>query len=789
MIVRGSVPSLIQGISQQLPSLRQPGYLEDGENIYSNLVEGLTRRPGGDHITIFSGLSAPVAHHWIVRDTVNRFKVAADGGQLKVWDFTGTLRTVSAPDGWSYISGASSLGFLTVKDFTFVYDRGKTVATTSDVEPTEHSSATVWARQGDYSTTYTVNIGYPTSSPTWYSASYTTSATSAADIKLSNIIAQLASGLGGTSLPGFTITTSNYSMGITRADTNDFLVTVSDNATGTDIVAVRSAVERTTDLPQIGMVGQHVTIQGDVTSTVDDWYAKFVPTDSTITSGLAAGGWQESPKPGTPTTLDPATMPHVLVFNGDGTFTFRKVAWGTRVAGDATNDPAPSFIGLQVNGMGAVRGRISILAGDNFITSRASDEFSFWIKSAQQLTDDDPIDISPSFPKSFTLKGVAEFQAGLILFADDVQFLVSSDGTFGPRTINDKPLSAYTLQVQNGLLSLQQDRVVCALQRTNNTGLIGFLAPTASLASLVFDEASAEVPTLMPGNSEWMAGSSTENVVVVKVDGDDNRLYVYKETTDGGKVIQSSWAPWRFMNRKPVSGTFIGPDLFLVLQDSNNVFTLESFSLRPFETDQIPWEIYLDRRTVPATESFVVSGGSTTVALPWTATLGESVYLVLTGGPQAGAVVKASATGATSATFPGLYSGGPGIVGVGCRAFATQGFLYWRKYIMGGGIESVTNGILQILRGKVSYGKSGPFLINVIHEDRPEPFTEIVGVPLFGDGGYTSALDLLSGSQEFPVGQINERVMIQFDTGESPMPMRIGKLEWTGDMELSARPL
>jgi hypothetical protein len=439
--------------------------------------------------------------------------------------------------------------------------------------------------------------------------------------------------------------------------------------------------------------------------------------------------------------------------------------------------------------MAAVKGRIAIFSGDNFITSRASDQFSFWVKSAQQLTDDDPVDIAPSYPKSFVLKGAGEFQAGLILFADDVQFLAADNGTFGPRNISTKPLASYNLQVQNGLLALQQDRVVCALERTTHTGLVGFLAPQASLASMVFDEASAEVPTLMPGSIEWLAGSSTENVVVMKVDGDANRLYAYKEATDGGKVIESSWNPWRFNQRVPVSGTFIGPDLYLCLKDSNNVHTLERFSLQPYAATQLPWQIYLDRRTVPAAESFAVSGGSTTVTLPWTATLNEIVYMVITSGPQAGAVVRASAMGTLSATFPGIYSGVSAVVGVGCRAFGTQGHLFWRKYIMGGGIESVTNGQLQILRVKVSYGKSGPFLVNVIHKDRPDPFTEQVGIPVFGDGDFSSPLDLFDGSQDFPVGQMNERVLIQFDTGESPMPMRISKLEWVGDMNLSARPI
>ncbi|WP_139373980.1 hypothetical protein [Enhydrobacter aerosaccus] len=754
--------------------------------MYGTIIEGLSRRPGGDHVTTFAGLTNPVAHHWFLRDANNRFKIVVDGGQLKIWDFNGSLRTVTAPDGWDYISGASSLGFVTIKDYTFIWDRGKTVQMTTDVEPQENSAAVVWLRQGNYNTQYTVNVGYPANAPTWYSASYITSATDSGTIKLTSIISQL---YGSLSLPaGFSKGYVNNSLLINRADQQDFIVTVSDNATGQDIVAVRSSVEKTTDLPTIALVGQHVTIKGDLTSDIDDWYARFVPTSPTGT-GLQPGGWQESAKPGTSTTFDASTMPHVLTFNADGTFTFRKATWGTRVAGDETNDPKPSFVGAQITDIRAIKGRLGLLTSvGTMVCSRPDDEFNFWIKSAQQLTDGDPIDIAPDYPKSFVLKGAAEFQAGLVLLADEVQFLVTDGGTFGPLTVATKPLSAYNLQVQNGLLPLQQDRIVCALKRTNSTGLQSFLAPTGSLASMVFDEASAEVPTLLPGNVEWIAGSSTENVVVIKVDGDSNRLYVYKESTDSGKVIQSAWIPWRFINRTPIAGTFIDADFYVVLRDSNNVYTMERYSLRPFERDQITWPIYLDRRVALTTDAFTAVGGSTTVTLPWTATLGEDVYYVPTQGPQAGAVFKASAKGPNSATFPGLFSG-PGVVGVGAPSFATVGTLYWRKYIMGGGIENVTNGVLQILRGKVSYAESGPFFINVIHTDRADPFQELVGVPLFGDGGYQSPLDLLGGSQDFPVGQINDRVKIQFSSGESPMPMRIGSFEWVGDMNLTARPL
>lgn len=786
MMVRGAVPSLIQGISQQTSTLRPPGYIAAGINTNPTVLEGLGRKPGSDHVANLPSLVDPVAKHWINRDPTERYFVVADEGVLKVWDFTGALKTVNAPDGWSYVSGATSIGFRTINDYTFVYDRGKTVAMTEAVEPTNGHEAIFFIRQGDYATGYTVSVGYPAATPTWVSGTFTTSGTDAASVKIDNITSNLASSLSTALGSGWTVTHSAHVIRVKKNDGANFVVASYDGATGKNTVAIKGGVSKFSDLPTVAPNGFHVKINGDEASTTDDWFAKFVTTDPTST-GISAGVWKECPEPGTKTTLDATTMPHVLVREEDGTFTFRKVVWGVRVCGNEANNPPPSFVGREITDVSAKKGRVTFCAGSNWITSRPRDLFNFWQQSAQQLVDSDPVDISPSYDKAFTLLGVGEFQKGLILYAADVQFLITHGEIFGPRTIASKPLSQYDLDVTNGLLGLQQDRVVCALKRETHTGLMSFKAPNSSLADMVFDEASMAVPALMPGGAEWIAGSSTENVVVLKATGSDY-LFAYKESLDQGKLIQSAWVIWEWKNRKPVSGTFVGPVLYLVLQDSEGEYAMERMSLQPLASAQLSWDIHVDRRIELVEEAFEVDGGSTTVSLPWTARAGETVLLILTEGPQVGAVVKASATGTNSATFPGLYAG-PGVVGVVARTYGDLSTLYYRRPAPGGGEEVVTEGVLQLTRGKISYDRSGPFKMRVKPKDRTTDFATSIAVPLFEDLNYASPQDLQTGSTEFTIGAINDRVTISFDTEESPMPMRIGSFEWAGDLNLRARPL
>lgn len=778
-MVRDSLPSLIQGISQQSPSLRPKAYVDDADNVYGTVVEGITRRPPTEWLGTIP-ITNPTATHWIVRGDAERYLVVAEGGTLKVFDYAGTSYPVTHPDGWSYLG--SNLGFLTVNDYTYVYNRDKVVALEPNPYDTRPPMGLVWLRQGDYSTAYTIRVGYPVSSPTWYLATKHTSATDALDIRLAGIVTSLVGELIANVPAGFIYEYQDNSITIRRSDGEDFLLEVTDDATGKNIVCVKGTITSTTDLPTVAQDGLIVRISPLAGNPKADWWAQF----STPTHAFSSGFWVECPEPTSRHIFDATTMPHLLINNGDGTFTFRKADWANRTAGGEKYTPPPSFVGQSIAWMGALKGRIAITSGLNFVTTRAADPFNFWQSSVQLLEDSDPVDINPSYTEPYNLNGAAEFQAGVLLFSDTVQFIMTSGDIFGPKTISAKGITTYAVQATHGLLPMRQDRVCIATRTQKYSGLLTFQAPSQSLSQVVFDDTSAVVPALMKGNVQWLVGSSVSNLIAMKVDGDD-RLFTYKEASDAGSVIQSAWFPWSFPGRVPTSARFIGAYLHLLLRDANGVYSIERLAVMPYDSDELPWDIHLDRRTDIAAPAITRSGATTTALLPWTPGADEEVFIVVTEGSHAGEVHKARSVVLNVAYFDGLFSG-PGKVGVKSRAWAKLSQLYFRKLTRSGD-EVVVEGDLQLLRGKVSYSKSGPFEVRIKPKDRPDEFAEAIATPEFEAGGFTSASDAQTGTTEFPIGDFNDRVSITFDTGESVMPMRVTSFEWKGDLHLGARPV
>lgn len=133
-LINKAIANLFNGISQQPASLRLPTQAEVQENGYSSVVEGLRKRPPTKHLAqITTSVDANAYVHTINRDTTERYTVVITNGDLKVFDMSGTAKTVSFPNGKAYLASASAwsdFSLLTVQDYTFVVN--KTVTTLMD---------------------------------------------------------------------------------------------------------------------------------------------------------------------------------------------------------------------------------------------------------------------------------------------------------------------------------------------------------------------------------------------------------------------------------------------------------------------------------------------------------------------------------------------------------------------------------------------------------------------------------------------------------------------------------
>ena len=230
--------------------------------------------------------------HVVDRDGTTRYLVIITDGDLKVFDLDGTAKTITFPDGKTYLDVANSADpseqfrVASVSDYTFITNREKTVAMDSATSPAWGTKSMVFIKAANYDTTYRVTLGGT-------QKSYTTPAAGSGTPDTITIASQLASALN--TISGYTVTASDYIIRITKDDGGTYTLTSSDTKTGLDTIVVKDTIDSLDNLPVLAEHGFIVKVQGTVATELDDYYVKF---EASAGSGFGAGIWRETVAPG-----------------------------------------------------------------------------------------------------------------------------------------------------------------------------------------------------------------------------------------------------------------------------------------------------------------------------------------------------------------------------------------------------------------------------------------------------------------------------------------------------------
>ena len=354
------------------------------------------------------------------------------------------------------------------------YDAGKTVAVVCKVINTQTTPSTNsysykssynakvtltgggtgW-RKGDTVTeslngqSYTITVEDETFSYSYASeasATYTTPANATSgtlDVNL--IVSSLTASI--QALSGYSVTPVGNVIVIKRTDGRDFNIQTKGGTTNNALYGIKGSVNDISLLPRQCIKDITLLVRNSSESDADDYYVKFVPASGEIPG---QGSWEETHKPGIDTNINPATMPHALIREANGNFTVRQLSstysdelsWAGREVGDENSNPAPSFVGQSIMGMVFYMNRLGFLSSDSIVLSQPGDFFNFFVSSAIAVSDADPIDMTASSTKPASLKAALGTPKGLLLFAENSQFLLSTAETsFGPATATIKELS------------------------------------------------------------------------------------------------------------------------------------------------------------------------------------------------------------------------------------------------------------------------------------------------------------------------------------------------------------
>lgn len=647
-----SISSLIGGVSQQSPHLRDESQCEEMINAFPSMTEGLIKRqPTSRVVEIRNASSTPYSSitdssaksHLIARDSTEKYfvfiKPAASSTDcaVEVYDLSGNKKTVYYGTGAKdYLANASkdTLKIMTVADVSFVVNTAKTVtldtATTATVNADR--AALVYIKQSNSDRKFTITVsntdgtGVITVNHTGTGTNYGTD----------HAAESLASALSGQGDPTYTATSKDSVVHITRGQ--DFKITVEDDIGGTAAILIRDEVQRFEDLPSSAPNDYIVKVSGAPESGVDDYYVKFVSEGAQT---FARGLWQETIAPGLKYQYNFATTPHILIRQADGTFLFQKAdgttpgsnvpagadysayRWSNRLVGDNETNSAPSFVGLTISNIVLFKNRLGFLSDENIILSETSEFFNFWRTTVLDILDTDPIDVSSSSPKIGKLKSGTVFNAELILFTDSSQLALRGGDILSPRSVALLPVGDYEnysdiQPVSSGL------SVYFTYNRGN--GFTGFreMVPQQNISgAYIVNTVSNLVPSYISGKPSHITASAQENTAAVVSNGE---LYLYKYAISGDTVTQSAWFKYTFPDSasggfaKVLWAEFVDMELYLLVSRStSSIPVLEKMRLGNNITDAAlvsgsNWTAHLDQRELKAsgTGTYNSSTGLTT---------------------------------------------------------------------------------------------------------------------------------------------------------------------------------
>lgn len=431
---------------------------------------------------------------------------------------------------------ADDIELLTINDYTFVLNKAKTTAMTTDVRADFEDHAFVVVTLVGYSARYEVKLE-GTGITTTTGDSTTPSATSGTVADSKTIVADLVADINGTN--GFTAVAVGPGVYISRSDGKAFTAATTGSTREEGLFAFTNTLDDISKLPRQCHNGYIVRIRNNADTTAGDQYVKFV-TDEGAANG--PGIWEETMKPGLKYKLDPLTMPHQLVRQANGTFKLSAIDWTERVVGDDETNPIPEFIGSTLNNIFIHRNRLGFLSNDKVFLGRARDLFNLFGTTATQVQDDDPIDLQAVTKQPVNLRYAEETSIGLVLYSDKEQFvMVTTEFVLSPKSVKLTSLSKY--ECDDKVSAVNMGPTQAFISKTPLWTRVFELAEVRDDQPPRFFETSSYVSELVPATVNQMIGSPALSLLSIGETGKNTIFHYRFYQTETDRI--SSWFKWK----------------------------------------------------------------------------------------------------------------------------------------------------------------------------------------------------------------------------------------------------
>lgn len=416
--------------------------------------------------------------------------------------------------------------------------------------------------------------------------------------------------------------------------------------------------------------------------------------------------WDETVEPNLKNAIDASTMPHALVRESDGTFTFAPFSWAPRRVGGEDTNPAPSFVGRTINDVFFYQNRLGFLVDENMVFSCAGDFGNFWRNTVLDYIDSDVVDAAVSTNSVSILRYIIPFTEGLMAFADQTQFSIDNgeSGLTGA-ALSISPVTRYEINLDCRPVNIGTEVYFCGDQ--NGSTAVWEYTRAMQGDNLVAAEVTAHVPGLIPAGIKQLVAAPNAKALFALTGG--TTVYAYQFYWNGNEKIMSAWRPWEF--QYPVlAAEHIAGHLYVMTNRPDGVY-LERASLasgsKPAEQDA---QVYLDcRKTL--TGSYDAVNDRTTFTLPYTAKqLAFRMVRPKTHGSRPGSLVDPSSY---------TWVDGKTVRVPGNEPAVTAGEVYTKRWVVSRQFpqdwqgKSVQTGRLQLRTFTVAYADTAYFKTEV----------------------------------------------------------------------------
>lgn len=540
--LEGTLPSLLQGVSQQIPRERQPGQQGAQVNMLSDPVTGLRRRPPAYRVS-GTTMQVPAGENPVFTAYVER---GTDGRHLLINTVTGQWQLLSKDSGnlinsgqSDYLKasiGATSIQTASVAGLTYILNTEKAPVTAVDNTGKQNPKNTgfFYATSSTFNKDWSVTVA--SDQGTWtgtYSVGSASDSGAAAAATTAAVVSGLRASLISAGMDSSKIEVFKNYMFI-KGLTN--VVVSSDSGTTYAKWSNQSRVDQESDLPaQLPASADGCMCRVGQASSNNAWY-RFDYASRTWSEDSAYGSITKI----TNMPLELAADDQILVREFEG-----------RLAGDDDNNQDPGFVeNGYITGIAAFQGRLVLLSGSRVSMSASGLYQRFYRSSVVSLLDTDRIDIGAASAQDSVFRTALQFNRDLVVFGDSMQAVIAGNNVLTPTNASIALTSEFSCDSR--VVPVVTGQTVLYPNRRNSdyAGLLEFIPSAYTSSQYVSQDATAHLPKYIPGRVMSMHVSSVTNVAFFRYSGEPNSLLVYEFMwgNEGAKV-QGAYHKWVFPYR------------------------------------------------------------------------------------------------------------------------------------------------------------------------------------------------------------------------------------------------